>query len=185
MSIFPTSNSKEVSQYVRLLSFPEFLQIFVRAHRYKAKQGFIVYRVRVRRGGRKKPLTRGKTMGKPKNHGIRVKNARNTQSVAEGRAGKRCPSLRVLSSYWINQDGRYKYFEVVMVDPNHKAIRRDPRINWLVNAVHKHREMRGLTSAGRKGRGLSSGKGYRTSKLRPSRRANWKRRNTVVFQRYR
>ena len=44
--------------------------------------------------------------------------------------------------------------EVIMVDTAHKAIKDDPRINWLCNPTHKHREMRGLTSAGRHGRGL-------------------------------
>jgi hypothetical protein len=28
----------------------------------------------------------------------------------------------VLNSYWINQDGVYKYYEVILVDPNHKAV---------------------------------------------------------------
>jgi hypothetical protein len=45
----------------------------------------------------------------------------------------------VLNSYWINQDATYKYFEIILVDPQHKAIRRDPRINWIVNPVHKVR----------------------------------------------
>jgi ribosomal protein L15E len=31
---------------------------------YKAKQGYVIYRVRVRRGGRKKPVPKGATMGK-------------------------------------------------------------------------------------------------------------------------
>ena len=60
----------------------------------------------------------------------------------------------------------------------------DPRINWIVNPVHKHRETRGLTSAGKKFRGLRS-KGHASHKLRPSRRAQWKRANTKVFRRYR
>jgi Ribosomal L15 len=30
--------------------------------------------------------------------------------------------LRVLNSYWINQDGVYKYYEVILVDPSHKAV---------------------------------------------------------------
>jgi hypothetical protein len=60
----------------------------------------------------------------------------------------------VLNSYWLNEDSVYKYYEVIMVDPMHRAIRSDPRINWICNPVHKHREMRGLTSAGRKYRGL-------------------------------
>lgn len=31
---------------------------------YKAKQGYVVYRVRVRRGGRKRPAPKGATYGK-------------------------------------------------------------------------------------------------------------------------
>merc|ERR1712221_17164 len=94
---------------------------------YKAKQGYVVYRVRVRRGGRKKPLPKGITYGKPKGEGInQIKFQRSIRSVAEERAGRYCGSLRVLNSYWIAQDSTYKYFEVIMVDPQHKAIRRDP-----------------------------------------------------------
>ena len=55
--------------------------------------------------------------------------------------GRRCANLRVLNSYWINQDSTYKYFEVILVDPQHKAIRRDARINWIVKPVHKVREL--------------------------------------------
>ncbi len=48
--------------------------------------GFVVYRVRVRRGGRKRPVVKGQTYGKPKNHGVnQLKFARNSQSVAEVR----------------------------------------------------------------------------------------------------
>ncbi|MRC56957.1 hypothetical protein GH877_30340, partial [Bacillus thuringiensis] len=36
---------------------------------YRAKQGFVVYRVRVRRGGRKRPVPKGATYGKPTNQG--------------------------------------------------------------------------------------------------------------------
>ena len=37
---------------------------------YRAKQGYVVYRVRVRRGGRKRPVAKGCTHGKPKPHAI-------------------------------------------------------------------------------------------------------------------
>jgi ribosomal protein L15E len=40
----------------------------------------------------------------------------------------------------------------------------DPRINWIVDPVHKHRELRGLTSAGKKFRGLRH-KGHATNKV--------------------
>ena len=94
-----------------------------------------------------------------------LKFQRGLRSTAEERVGKRCANLRVLNSYWINQDGVYKYYEVILVDPNHKAlsvvlsffmrlfmaiqIRRDPKINWITAPVHKRREARGLTSIGK------------------------------------
>lgn len=58
-----------------------------------------------------------------------------------------------------------RYFEVILVDPAHKAIRRDPRINWICKPVMKHRELRGLTAAGRKNRGSGKGHLYNNSKV--------------------
>ncbi len=151
---------------------------------YKAKQGYVVYRVAVRRGGRKRPVSKGIVYGKPKHAGItQLKFARSLRAVAEERVGRVCGNLRVLNSYWINQDATYKFYEVILVDPSHAAIRNDARINWIVGAEHKHRELRGLTAAGRKHRGLTNkGKAHG---IRPSRRGNWKRRNTQSMRRYR
>jgi ribosomal protein L15E len=73
------------------------------------------------------------------------------------RVGRRCGGLRVLNSYWVGQDSTYKFFEVILIDPSHKAIRRNPDTQWITKPVHKHRELRGLTSAGRKSRGLGKG----------------------------
>jgi len=152
---------------------------------YKAKQGFVIYRVRVKRGSRKKPLSKGINFGKPRNCGInKHKWRRNHRSKAEERVGRACGGLRVLNSYWVAQDTMYKYYEVIMIDPHHKAIRTDPRINWLCNPVHKHRELRGLTSAGRQGRGLRT-RNHGASKLRPSKRAAWKKNNTLSLRRFR
>ncbi|CAB4286430.1 unnamed protein product [Prunus armeniaca] len=128
---------------------------------YKAKQGYVVYRVRVKRGGRKRPVSKGIVYGKPTN--------------------QRCDTAEVSTQL---EDSTYKYFEVILVDVAHNAIRNDPRINWLCNPVHKHRELRGLTSAGKKCRGLR-GKGHLYHKARPSRRATWKRNTTLSLRRYR
>merc|ERR1712154_630534 len=49
---------------------------------------------------------------------------------------------RVLNSYWVGQDSTYKFYEIILVDPFHKTIRRDPAIQWICKAVHKHRELR-------------------------------------------
>ena len=51
---------------------------------YKAKQGYVIYRVRVRRGGRKRKVRRGAQCGKPTNMGInQLKFQRSLRSVAE------------------------------------------------------------------------------------------------------
>uniref|UniRef100_A0A1I7X347 Ribosomal protein L15 n=1 Tax=Heterorhabditis bacteriophora TaxID=37862 RepID=A0A1I7X347_HETBA len=113
----------------------------------------------------------------------KLKYARSKQAIAE-RAGRRLGSLRVLNSYWVGEDSTYKFYEVVLVDPFHKAIRRNADTQWITKPVHKHRELRGLTSAGKKSRGL--GKGWRFAATRGGSRAkNWKRKNTSVFRRKR
>lgn len=52
-----------------------------------------------------------------------LKYQRSLQTTAEERVGRRCGNLRVLNSYWINQDATYKYFEVILVDPSHSMQR--------------------------------------------------------------
>lgn len=106
------------------------------------------------------------------------------KSVAEERVGRRCGALRVLNSYWVGQDSTYKFFEVLLADPAHKTIRRDPSINWICNSVMKHRELRGLTSAGKSSRGFGKGHGY-SKTIGSSRRANWKRRQLLQLHRKR
>ena len=64
----------------------------------------MVYRVRVRRGGRKRPVPKGIVYGKPTNQGVtQLKFQRSKRSVAEERAGRKLGGLRVLNSYWINE----------------------------------------------------------------------------------
>lgn len=159
-----------------------------KAHRlgYKAKQGYVIVRCGVRRGGRKRQNPRGMVHGKPKHQGInQLKFERNLRSVAEEKVGRVFANLRVLNSYWVNQDATMKYYEIILVDPSHQKIRNDSRVNWIVNSVHKHRECRGLTSAGRKGRGLRKA-GHRANGIKGgSYRAAWLRRNTKRLKRYR
>merc|ERR1712084_90655 len=117
---------------------------------------------------------KGIIYGKPKSQGInQMKDTRNLRALAEERVGRRMGALRVLNSYWVGQDGTYKYFEVICVDPTHNAIRNDARINWLCRPVHKHRESRGLLV-----------KGNKDNKRRPSRKANYLRRNAINLKRF-
>jgi large subunit ribosomal protein L15e len=150
---------------------------------YKATQGFVVYRIRMRRGGRKKPVPKGATMGKPVHQGVFMQFARRLQSVAEERVGRHCGGLRVLNSYWVGEDSTFKYFEVILMDPQHNAIRNNPKHQWITEGVQKHRELRGLTSQGKRSRGV--GKGMRFKSTGGSIHASWKRRNTLSLRRFR
>ena len=133
---------------------------------FRAKPGFIIVRARVRRGGRRKPWPMGGRH--PKRRGMnKITMGKSIQRMAEERVSKRHPNMEVLNSYWVGEDGGHKYYEVILVDPQHPAIRNDPKINWICEPQHRGRAFRGLTSAGRKGRGLMY-KGKGAERSRPS-----------------
>ncbi len=133
---------------------------------YKAKQGVVVVRTRIRRGGLRKSKINKKR--KPSKMGMRkITMAKSTQRLAEERVGRKYPNLEVLNSYWVGQDGKQKFFEVILLDPNHPSIKADKQLNWVGNSRHRGRAHRGKTSAGKRGRGLHK-KGKGTEKLRPS-----------------
>ncbi len=159
-----------------------------RALGYKAKPGYTVVRAKVRRGGRrKKRPVRGR---KSRNMGVnKITPKKSIKLIAEERVARKYSNLEVLNSYWVGQDGRHKFFEIILVDPQHPAIAKDPRTSWLSireyrgddvfylkNPVHRGRVHRGLTSAGRKSRGLRN-KGYGAEKIRPSLRSHGRRGN--------
>jgi large subunit ribosomal protein L15e len=136
---------------------------------YKAKQGFVIARVRVRRGGLRKK--RPKAGRRPKRMGVKkYKPAKSMRLIGEERTGKKFPNLEVLNSYWVAEDGRSKWFEIIMVDPHHPTIKADKEVNWIAQKQHHKRVFRGLTSAGKKIRGLRR-KGRGAEKVRPSRKA--------------
>ncbi|MFH1055189.1 MAG: 50S ribosomal protein L15e [Candidatus Altiarchaeota archaeon] len=139
-----------------------------RQYGYRAKQGFLITRVKVRRGGlRKARPSRGR---KPAGMGVsKITAAKSTQRMAEERAQQHYTNMQTLASYWVLDDGRNKWYEVIMVDPHHPAIINDPTIGWLARA-HKGRVFQGLTPAGKKGRGLRN-RGKGAEKIRPSLRA--------------
>jgi len=135
---------------------------------YKAKQGFVIARTRVRRGGMRK--VRPKSGRRPKRMGVnKFKPAKSLRLIAEERAGRKFPNLEVLNSYWVGEDGRSKWFEVILVDPNSPCIKTDKDINWITEKQHKRRVHRSLTSAGKKIRSLRN-KGKGAEKVRPSKR---------------
>ena len=138
---------------------------------YKAKQGIVLVRTRVRRGGLRKGKIHMKR--KPSKAGIKkITMAKSIQRMAEERTSKRYPNLEVLNSYWVGEDGKNKFFEVIMVDPHHPAIKSDKQLGWIAEGnSHRGRAFRGKTSAGKRGRGLYN-KGKGAEKLRPSLKAH-------------
>lgn len=140
---------------------------------YKAKEGYIIVRAKVRRGGQQKRAIRAGRRAKRKGI-LKMTLAKSLQRIAEERVAKRHPNMEVLNSYYVGEDGRNKYYEVILVDTSHPAILKDAKINWLCKPKQSGRTFRGLTSAGRKGRGLRW-KGKGAERFRPSRAANIRR----------
>jgi large subunit ribosomal protein L15e len=133
---------------------------------YKAKQGFVVVRTRVRRGGLRK--IRPKSGRRPKRMGVnKFKPAKSIRLIAEERTAKKFPNLEVLNSYWVGEDGRSKWFEVILVDPNSPVIQSDKDVNWITERQHTSRVFRSMTSAGKNVRGLRH-RGHGAEKVRPS-----------------
>jgi len=111
-----------------------------RRYGYKAKQGIIVVRVRVRKG----PMNRRRPRSgrRPKRMGVYgYTTNKSNQLIAEERAARKYPNMEVLGSYWVGEDGIYTWYEVILVDPNHPAIRNDPQYAWLTGK-DKKKEMR-------------------------------------------
>jgi large subunit ribosomal protein L15e len=138
-----------------------------RALGYKDKTGFVIIRVRVKRGGHKRPRPvkgrRGKRMHTRKNLKMSYK------WIAEQRVANAHQNLEVINSYEVGKDGIHYFYEVICVDPERPEIKNDKTINWIAKGSNRNRVFRGLTSSGKKSRGLRSKDP--TSKTRPSRRA--------------
>ncbi len=119
---------------------------------YKAKTGFVMIRVRVMRGGRKKPKRRaGRRSAR---QGRKLTLRMNYQAVAEARVQRKFPNLEILNSYFLNKDGQYAWFEIIMIDPSRPEIQADNSLRHFISEKNRKRALRGLTSSGRKSRGL-------------------------------
>jgi len=103
---------------------------------YKAKQGIVVIRIRVGRGGMRKQ--RPVSGRRPKHFGVvRIKQGINMRKVAESRISKKFPNLEVLGSYYLHKDGRYLWYEVILADPHHPAIFNDKEMRGKLRAFAK------------------------------------------------
>jgi len=131
---------------------------------YKAKNGVIVVRAKVRKGSGTTP--RPRAARRPKRMGINKRTrGKSIQRIAEERAARKYPNCEVLNSYFVGQDGKCKYFEIILIDRDHPEMKADKDLSWICNK--RGRAFRGLTSAGKKGRGLMY-KGKGAEQVRPS-----------------
>lgn len=134
---------------------------------YRPKQGVILARQRVIRGGRTRPDIKG---GRRSAHSRQRKVVKkNYQQVAEERVNRKFKNCEVVNSYLVAKDGVYSWYEVILVDRYHPAVLSDKQLAQV--ATDKGRAARGITSAGRRGRGLRK-KGQGAEKIRPGLRAN-------------
>jgi large subunit ribosomal protein L15e len=122
---------------------------------FKHVQGIFMVRQRVTRGTHKRPDWSGGRHSH--NMSSRLNMRKNYQNIAEERAGRAYTNCEVLNSYYVLQDGKNYWYEIVMAD------------RALVQV--QGRVFRGLTSAGKRTRGLHK-KGVGSEKSRPSRRAH-------------
>jgi len=119
---------------------------------YKAKQGFVVARVRVLKGKRKRRKFTGGRV--PKKMGRFYSAGKSNQILGEERAARKFPNLEVLNSYYVGEDGDHAWFEVIMADPCSASVANDKERGWLAEKQHRGRVFRALTSSGKKMRGL-------------------------------
>jgi len=96
---------------------------------YRAKQGFVVIRVKVARGGSRKRRPRS---GRRQKHlgVVLFTPSKSRRLIAEERAARVHQNLEVLGSYPVAEDGTSRWFEVVMVDPDNPQVRADHRLGW-------------------------------------------------------
>jgi len=81
---------------------------------YKAKQGVFVVRVRIAKGNR---VRRNPKAGRKSGKYFRyISPGLSLQKIAEQRANRKHTNAEVVGSYWVGEDGKYKYFEVILVD---------------------------------------------------------------------
>ncbi|HEV8290235.1 MAG TPA: hypothetical protein VGQ00_04775 [Candidatus Norongarragalinales archaeon] len=85
-----------------------------RAHSlgYRATKEFVIARVRLHKGRfRREATDLGRKHGNTRKH---QHPGKERAWFAEEKCGRRFPNLEPINSYWVGEDGQYKYFEVIM-----------------------------------------------------------------------
>jgi len=128
---------------------------------YKPIKGMFVVRQSLIRGPHVRPRPGGR---RSKTKTSRMILRENFQVIAEKRAAKAFPGCEAMNSYWVAQDGKRIWYEVILADRN------SPDVQARMGSIRRGRAHRGLTSAGKIVRGMKH-KGKGAEKVRPSRRS--------------
>src|SRR5271155_2535528 len=97
---------------------------------YKAKEGIIVVRVKVK-GGRRKRKTAGGGR-KPSKSGRYFTQKKSMQAIAEERACRKFGNFEALNSYFVGQSGSKKFFEVILLDKNNNGLKSDKQYGNII-----------------------------------------------------
>ena len=133
---------------------------------YRAKPGVIVVRQQIGKSRRMRPFTRRGRRPKAFRHKKVTKM--NFQFIAEQRVSRKYPNCEVMNSYFLAEDGKHVWYEVILLDKEHPQVKADKTFQSII--AKKGRALRGLTSAARRSRGLRN-KGKGAEKVRPSLKA--------------
>ncbi|MFA5050052.1 MAG: 50S ribosomal protein L15e [Candidatus Micrarchaeia archaeon] len=110
---------------------------------YKSTKGFVVARVKIEKGMRKRPKP---AKGRQARHNYRYTSpASSHQMIAEQKAARIYKNCEVIGSYFIADDGQYTFFEIILADRTLASSKSSA-------TLRKGRAFRGLTSAGQKAR---------------------------------
>ena len=118
---------------------------------YKAKEGVIIVRSKVKGGTKKRQKVGGGR--KPSKSGKFFSRKKSMKSIAEDRAARKFVNYEVLNSYFVGKSGSDSFFEVIMLQKDSPSIINDAYYRNI--AENKGRSYRGLTYSGRKHRGIS------------------------------
>lgn len=109
---------------------------------YKAKLGYIVARVKIGKGGRRREYY-GRRGRKPSKMGlVHFTHGKSLQKISEEKAQRKFINANVLGSYLVGEDGKHKWFEVVLVDSAHPNIVRNPATKWASTPANAKRALR-------------------------------------------
>ncbi len=92
---------------------------------YKAKSGFVIARVKIKKGkrARRKP-----DLGRKPGRQVKFRNPSfSLYKLAISKALKKFPNLTSLNSYLVGENGQFKFFEVILKDDNDHA----PKGIWV------------------------------------------------------